>query len=148
MLTHLFRTYQCHCGPNPIAASTPCNISKDTHWFVIQALVAAGHVLPKPINQFALEHRAYDAPLSVMRWLLQKQGMTFESKMLVEASRSGRVDILQLAHNMRVPITADTITAAGEELKWGVLVWACRNGVPIDCARMQNLLRRPIMKFE
>ncbi len=115
-------------------------------WPVIQALVAAGHVLPKPINRFALAHHAYNAPMSVVRWLLQ-QGMTFESDLLLCAARAGRVDILQLAYSKRVPITADMISAAASESKWEVLVWACRTGVIFDCAHMQQLLRRKSLAF-
>ncbi len=58
----------------------------------------------------------------------------------LEAARAGRVDILQLAHSMRVPVTAEMITAAALDSKWNVLVWACRNGVPVDCTRMWEVL--------
>ncbi len=82
------------------------------------------------------------APLSVVRWWLQ-QGMTFDGEMLLQAARCGRVDILQLAHSMRmrgrVRITAAMITAAAQESKWQVLVWACRNGVPVDDKLMEQL---------
>ncbi len=115
-------------------------------WPVIQALVAAGHVLPKPINRFALERLAYNAPMSVVRWLLQ-QGMTFDNDMLLSAARAGRLDILQLAYSKRVPITADMITAAASESNWEVLVWACHKGVIFDLAPVQQLLRQKHQTF-
>ncbi len=132
------------CGrghARPIAAATPC-VSENAPWPVIQALVAAGHVLPKHINQFARACKVHDAPLSAVRWWLQ-QGMTFDDEMLLQAARCGRVDILQLAHSIhmrgRVRITAAMITAAAQESKWQVLVWACRNGVPVDDTLMEQL---------
>ncbi len=78
------------------------------------------------------------APLSVVRWWLQ-QGMTFDGEMLLQAARCGRVDILQLARSMRMRITAAMITAAVQGSKWQVLVWACRNGVPVDDTLMEQL---------
>ncbi len=102
--------------------------------------------MPKPLNQFAHSQGAYNAPLSVVRWLLQ-QGMTFDNDMLLCAARAGRLDILQLAYSKRVPITADMISAAVLESKWEVLVWACRKGVIFDCAHMQQLLRRKSLAF-
>ncbi len=103
-------------------------------------------MLPKPINQFARMQGAHHAPLSVVRWLLQ-QGMNFDFKMLREAAHAGRVDILQLAHSMRVPITADMIAEAALNSKWEVLVWASRNGVPIDYAHIQHQLLLQSRKF-
>ncbi len=105
-------------------------------WSVIQALVSAGHLLPKDINQFALKHDIIEASLSVVRWLLQ-QGMRFDSEILSEAARAGRVDILQLAHTMCVPITADMINTG----TWEVVIWACRNGVPVNSTILQQLVR-------
>ncbi len=118
-------------------------------WLVIQALVAAGHALPTPINTFALRHGAFNAPLSLVRWLLQ-HGMTFDHDMLQMAAQSGRVDIIQLAHSMRVPITPDIITAAAKTSHWEVLVWACRNGVPVEHTRILHLdqLNRVDFKFD
>ncbi len=110
-------------------------------WPVIKALVAAGHVLPKPIYQFALKHHVGDEPLSTWRWLLQ-QGMPFDSAVLLSVAGSGRLDVLQLAYSNRVPITADIITEAARQSRWAVLVWACRNGVIFDCAHIQQLLLR------
>ncbi len=138
------RSNECRCGSSearPIAASIVCNMScQDMDWSVIKALVAAGHVLPLPINKFSRARHAHNAPLRVVRWLLQ-QGMTFDDEMLRMAAQAGRVDILQLAHSMRVPITLDTITAAARKSHWEVLVWACRNGVPVECTRILHLLR-------
>ncbi len=111
----------------------------------MQALVAAGHILPKHINQFA--RIAFDTPLSVVRWLLQ-QGMTFENEMLMNIARFGRVDILQLAHSIHVPITADMIAAAAISSHWNVVIWACRNDVPVDCACIQQWLGQIQLLFQ
>ncbi len=153
-LSHFWshRNYQCQCGGRralPLAASTPCDMPLDNRhmWDVMKALVAAGHVLSKSANQIARIHLSPDSPLSAVRWLVQ-QGMTFDSELLAWSARAGRVDMLQLAHNMRVPITAEVITAAAAESNWEVLVWASRNGVPIDCARLQQLLRQKRSKFK
>ncbi len=112
-------------------------------WRVIQALVSAGHSIPKPINLFARAHdlRLRWLPLSVVRWLLQ-QGMTFSSEILMDAAIGGRVDILQLAHSARAPITTTLIDEAAIALQWPVLVWACRNGVPVDCINLEQLVRQ------
>ncbi len=115
-------------------------------WRIMQALVAAGHVLPKPTNRLPLEQYLYHAPVSAVCWLLQ-QGIVFDSDTLLSAARAGRLDILQLAYSKRVPITAEMISAAALKSKWEVLVWACRNGVIFDCAHMEQLLRQKYQTF-
>ncbi len=119
----------------------------DMDWSVVQALVAAGHVLPKPINAFAVKHHAFNAPMSVVRWLLQ-QGMTLEGGILLDAARAGRLDVLQLAQNMHIPITVDEIHVACSNSHWEVLSWACRHGVPVDWERLQKLLLVKGLRFK
>ncbi len=63
--------------------------------------------------------------MSAVRWLLQ-QGLTFDCQLILQAARFGRVDILQPAHSVRVPITADMITEAISHKNWEVLVWASK----------------------
>ncbi len=109
-----------------------------TPFTVIQALAAAGHVLPLQHNT---DVRIDFLQLSVVRWRLQ-QGILPDSQLLHKAAFAGRTDILQLAHTLRLPITADMIRAAATKSKWEVLVRACRNGVPFDYERMQQLLRQ------
>ncbi len=67
-----------------------------------------------------------------------QQGKTFEYAILSEFVRAGRVDILQLAHAMHAPITADMIDSGN----WEVVIWACRHGVPVNCERLEQLVRQ------
>ncbi len=107
---------------------------------VIQALVAVGHVLPKPINLFAFEPLVH-LRLSMVRWLLQ-QGVTLDAEVLTAAAVVGRVGILQLAHTLGAPIAAEVIDAAITNANWHVLVWACRNGIAFDNARARQQVRK------
>ncbi len=120
---------------------------RNASWSVIQALVAAGHTLPKPLNRFAIRGAVHAAPLSVVRWLLQ-HGMSLDTELLTHAAQADRVDILQLAHAQGAPIAAEVIEAATASGKWEAVVWACRNGVAFDIDRVQLRLRNCSSKPE
>ncbi len=89
-----------------------------------------------------LSARAFYVAISFYSSALPHLGMTFDAELLLEAARAGRVDILRLAHSMHTPITSDMIHSAVLNSHFEVLIWACKNGVPVDRARMQRLIRK------
>ncbi len=114
---------------------------------IIKALVTTGHVPHLPSSLLAYFQLDPHLQLADVQWLLQ-QRVSIDSETLLWAARAGREDVLHLAHNMHVPIATDVITAAAAKFNWGVLVWALRNGVPVDCVHIQRLLCQQGAKFK
>ncbi len=117
----------------------------DASWWIVQALVVAGHQLPQTLDLFGDLPTPYRfsmlgvVPLSAVRQLLQ-HGMSLNTQLLTQAARYGRVDILQLAHAEGIPITKKMIEAATASSRWSVLVWACRSGFTFHSAVVRQHL--------
>lgn len=117
-------------------------------WSFMQALVAAGHQLPEPLDfiwsprirgsPWRLSRMVF-VPMSAMRFLLQ-HGMRLNTELLTEAANCDRVDILQLAHAQGIPVTEKMIEAATASSRWSVLVWACRSGFTFHSAVVRQHL--------
>ncbi len=114
---------------------------------IIKALVTDGHVPHLPSSLLAHLQLAPHLQLSDVQWLLQ-QRVSIDSETLLWAARTGREDVLHLAHNMHMPIATDVITAAATKFKWGVLVWALRNDLPVDRVHIQRLLHQQGAEFK
>ncbi len=151
---------ECNCGGRqqngPIKCSLSCeeifSPSSFAPWSVYEALAHSGHMLPTPINQFAVDRNFITAPLSVTRWLAQHGGLTFDCEILSLAAMHSREDILHFAHDNGANLSDIHLAIFNAAIagNWHVVVWCSRNriGHSIDWSHLQKIASsQPLQSF-